>query len=181
MSKNCVRLSFASQLFPIEWGKNKKHFLTYVSVIFLSSSFFTSKFGGKGVGGGCRGVKKKKKKHPSSSCHINDTIASDVEIALDSELPRRRCVGLGPSRLRLGCQTTEQSFGKHWQHAASFVCSSLFNLAEVSVNLTALCPETPTPTPHPDFPPALVRAHLEAPFEKHKPAWVRLPVVFRLH
>lgn len=145
--KNCVRLSFASQLFPIEGGK--KHFLTYVLVIFLSSSFFTSKFGGQGLGF-VEGVEK----HPSSSCHINDTIASDVEIALDSELPRRRCVGPGPSRLRLGCQTTEQSFGKHWQHAASFACSSLFNLTEASVNLAALCREPPYPSPPPPPVPA---------------------------
>lgn len=68
-------------------------------------------------------------KHPSLGCHINDTIASDVQIAFDSELPRHRCIGSGPSRRRLRCQTTEQSFGKHWQHpvfsfSAHFLTSS---------------------------------------------------------
>lgn len=54
--------------------------------------------------------------HPSLGCHINDTIASDGQIAFDSELPRHRCIGPNPSRRRPRCQTTERSFEKHWQH-----------------------------------------------------------------
>lgn len=68
-------------------------------------------------------------KHPSLGCHVNDTIASDIQIAFDSELPRYRCIGWSPSRHRFQCQTTEQSFGKHWQHpvfsfSAHFLTSS---------------------------------------------------------
>lgn len=43
-------------------------------------------------------------------------IFCDVQIASDSELPRHSCNGQGPGSLRLQRQTTEQSFGKHWQH-----------------------------------------------------------------
>lgn len=133
----------------------EKRLLTYVFVIFLSSFFFASKRKAK-----------KKKKHPSSTCHINDTIASDVKIALDSELPRRRCCRPGAQsdwaggarRLSDGLENT----GRARCPLLLFLCFVLF------FKFTA---------PLFNFSVSLAGPSLPSPFaKKHKPClWVRLP------
>lgn len=83
--------------------------------------------------------------HPTLGCHINDTIACDVQIAFDSELPRHRCIGPGPSRRRLRCQTTEQSFGKHWQHPVFSFSAHFLTSSQTSSEVDDVAPLTPPP------------------------------------
>lgn len=107
-------------------------------VIFLSSFFFASKL-----------------KQKNKTCHINDTIAADVKIALDSELPRRRCCrpaaqsgsGGGARRLSDRLENTGRERGCRRRRLLLPLCAVLFFEFAAQLFHLSVIPSAPPPSP----------------------------------